>query len=254
MELQQALALSLESCAISESVMRRSPQRHGSSKFSQTGGSFKEQNFGWGSPEQKIPACSAVPPTDILVGLAPEASITDPSCSDAVAPVVQGKSSARRGAVREPAVAGRELLSSSGAASVSAAAARRREFDIAQQDSATTPPVARKAHSCSGSHSKQSATARAHPSHPQHSRHAGRAALSSDQAGCGSTVVESRSNGTAASSAQTQPGAPCHPIAVCAKPGPLARSPAVSPAKRHAILPQELAKSTKANVWNLFPA
>ena len=68
MELQQALALSLESCAISESARPVSPSRSSSGKQSSRarGGARKEQQFGWGSPDQKIPACTAVGATCLL--------------------------------------------------------------------------------------------------------------------------------------------------------------------------------------------
>lgn len=262
-EMQQALALSLESCVISESTRPDTSQGQSSSsrQSSRTRGALKEQPFGWGSPEQKIPACAAVASTEGVVQCGSDAELTATGSvaskgSEAGAAVSQIQSTSTGGATGEEGPSGsqKELSGSISTASRKVAAVRRRVWDTAHQDTVVSSPALPQAQRQTGTQAQQHATSQPQPTQLQVSRRAVTAAVSSDQAAAsGSTSVQSRGGGTATPSVQALPALASHPIgATAAK--PLARSPAVSPAKRHSVLPQELAKSTKSSVWNLFPA
>lgn len=269
MELQQALALSLQSCAISESARPPSPSRSSSGRQSNRsgGGVLREQPFGWGSPDQKIPACTAVGTTEEVARRGSEAELSATGSvasrgSEAGASATKSQCSSTGLSAGEGsrAVAQKEPSGSSAAAGSRAAAARRRVFDTAQQDTGGSTPAGPQAHRPSAS--QQPGTRSSQSTTTQPSRHAFQQAPATDHArravppmpgqasASGSTAVHSRSSG--ASSAQASLAS--HPIGPNAKATPLARSPAVSPAKRHAVLPHELSKSTKSSVWNLFPS
>lgn len=241
-ELQQALALSLESCAISESVERPSARGYNSRQSSGSGaGGVKEQPFGWGSPEKKIPACATLESSSVgESGKAPRNKCTSAAVSQSNS---QGDLRSNSNSKSTGTAQNRRLRNSGD--SLRKPTAQHQLCGVAPPDSSSSPPHTR-ARSCSKSRQRAKAQA------AEDINLGASPVFTESPAGC-SPRRHARSSGTGTVSTHPQAPLSSHPIGVAAKPGPLARSPAVSPGKRHAVLPKELAKSTKASVWNLFP-